>query len=211
MAANPPAPSYDELKSIVRTHEQHAAELKAIRHEAKEDARLEVAAARAETAAAQAAAAAANEQCEKLRAELSTLKDRREKDKGALPQVFVCRRTQMLGFAAALKAEEDVSIKAGLHVGEIVGSVVGNNRICFDIFGDAVNVASRAMSSARARDSIRCTETFHDMYLACEDGSSSGSQFSTPISVLAKGKGSIQVRNWEPHACTPRGSSNQKH
>ena len=84
MAANPPAPSYDELKSIVRTHEQHAAELKAIRHEAKEDARLEVAAARAETAAAQAAAAAANEQCEKLRAELSTLKDRREKDKGAL-------------------------------------------------------------------------------------------------------------------------------
>ena len=40
---------------------------------------------------------------------------------------------------------------AGVHVGEVMAAVLGTSRICFDIFGDVVNVASRAMSTTLVR------------------------------------------------------------
>jgi adenylate cyclase len=43
-----------------------------------------------------------------------------------------------------------LTVKAGINVGPVVGAVLGVNRLAFDIFGDAVNVASRVMTSGAA-------------------------------------------------------------
>jgi class 3 adenylate cyclase len=39
-------------------------------------------------------------------------------------------------------------VRCGAHVGTVIGAVLGTNRLCFDVFGDAVNTGSRAMSTA---------------------------------------------------------------
>jgi class 3 adenylate cyclase len=53
---------------------------------------------------------------------------------------------QMLDMVWQLKTTISPKLQAGMHVGEIVGGVLGTNRLCFDIFGDSVNVTSRAMT-----------------------------------------------------------------
>jgi hypothetical protein len=42
-------------------------------------------------------------------------------------------------------------VDAGLHVGPVVGCVLGLNRLAFDIFGDTVNTASRLYSAGGKR------------------------------------------------------------
>lgn len=39
-------------------------------------------------------------------------------------------------------------VKSGTHVGPVVGGIMGTSRLTFDIFGDAVNTASRVMSGS---------------------------------------------------------------
>lgn len=44
------------------------------------------------------------------------------------------------------------SIYVGLHCGPVVGAVLGLHRLAFDVFGDAVNVASRVMVGERGKE-----------------------------------------------------------
>ena len=46
------------------------------------------------------------------------------------------------------------TVQGGVHVGEVVGAVLGTNRLCFDIFGDVVNTASRCMTGGSRSDVI---------------------------------------------------------
>jgi class 3 adenylate cyclase len=39
-------------------------------------------------------------------------------------------------------------LHTGMHVGPIVGAIQGTSRLCFDVFGDTVNVASRTMTGS---------------------------------------------------------------
>jgi class 3 adenylate cyclase len=41
-------------------------------------------------------------------------------------------------------------MRVGIHTGEIMGGVVGKERVQFDVFGDDVNIASRFESSCMA-------------------------------------------------------------
>ena len=57
--------------------------------------------------------------------------------------------------SAALKMVESVKdhpsgwqVRAGLHMGPLVGGVIGQKNYAFDIWGDTVNIASRIVGQA---------------------------------------------------------------
>ncbi|MBN2682924.1 MAG: response regulator [Bacteroidales bacterium] len=47
-----------------------------------------------------------------------------------------------------LKSGNKWEIRMGLHTGQVIGGIVGNNRFVFDIFGNAVNIVFRLEKSA---------------------------------------------------------------
>ena len=102
---------YTELKHLVRSHEQHAAEIKAI----KATAAAEVLSARAEADGARAAMDAAMQELNKLKAEVAALRSKQRERKSAadkyhkhLEECSVCRSSPFdlcdTGFALLLDA-----------------------------------------------------------------------------------------------------------
>ncbi|SMD10575.1 Adenylate cyclase, class 3 [Desulfocicer vacuolatum DSM 3385] len=51
-------------------------------------------------------------------------------------------------------------MRVGIHSGQVMGGVVGKERMQFDVFGDDVNIASRFESSGK-KDKINVSETTH--------------------------------------------------
>ena len=95
-----------------------------------------------------------------------------------------------------------VDASAGVHVGELVAAVLGSSRLCFDVFGDTVNVASRAMTGGGKRGEVTVTSDFFALHSAAlrEDGKLMSGKlprpltFSQEIQRAAKGRGVISVR-----------------
>jgi class 3 adenylate cyclase len=59
--------------------------------------------------------------------------------------------------AAAVRTGLDLSIRIGLHIGPVIGGVVGRARPTYDYWGDTVNVASRLQTTAQSGE-IHCSE-----------------------------------------------------
>ena len=79
-----------------------------------------------------------------------------------------------------------LDIRAGLHVGATVAGVIGLKRFLYDVWGDAVNTASRMESTGQA-GRIQVTEA-----LAMELQQTFS--FSRPTLVQIKGKGPMRTR-----------------
>jgi class 3 adenylate cyclase len=47
----------------------------------------------------------------------------------------------------AVRNNQDIQLRIGIHTGRVMGGVVGRERMQFDVFGDTVNIASRFESS----------------------------------------------------------------
>ena len=69
---------------------------------------------------------------------------------------------------------------AGVHVGELVGAVLGSSRLCFDVFGDTVNVASRAMTSSQNPGEVIVTSDFYALYAAARPRSPGSRSHTLP-------------------------------
>ena len=87
--------------------------------------------------------------------------------------------------AAVREAGEPWQVRIGLHVGPVVAGVIGRKRFLYDLWGDAVNVASRLETTA-SPDTIQVSEA-----VATALGDAFELEPHEPIEL--KGKGSTKV------------------
>jgi class 3 adenylate cyclase len=64
-----------------------------------------------------------------------------------------------LGDTNWIKDMNDIEIRIGIHTGEVVAGIIGKNKYTYDLWGDAVNVASRMESNSEA-GRIHISEAF---------------------------------------------------
>jgi len=63
---------------------------------------------------------------------------------------FVVKIPTDLGDTEWIKDMNDLEIRIGIHTGEVVAGIIGENKYTYDLWGDAVNVASRMESNSEA-------------------------------------------------------------
>jgi adenylate cyclase len=102
-------------------------------------------------------------------------------------QALVCMALEMRDFIAAhtFANGQRISFRIGINSGSVIGGVIGKRKFVFDIWGDAVNVASR-MESHGIGGAVQITRTTHELIkneFVCERRGT----------VDVKGKGEMEV------------------
>lgn len=78
-----------------------------------------------------------------------------------------------------------LSVRIGLHSGDVVAGVIGRQKFIYDLWGDTVNTASR-MESQGLEDHIQCTDAVRNLL-------DDRYEFQPRGDVEIKGKGSMQT------------------
>jgi Adenylate cyclase, family 3 (some proteins contain HAMP domain) len=102
-------------------------------------------------------------------------------------QALVCMALEMRDFIAThtFRNGQQVSFRIGINSGPVIGGVIGKRKFVYDVWGDAVNVASR-MESHGTGGTIQITRTTYEQIkdeFACEPRGT----------VNIKGKGEMEV------------------
>jgi adenylate cyclase len=74
---------------------------------------------------------------------------------------FLVREAHVIGRELGL----DLKVSVGINTGEVVGGVIGTERLSYDYWGDSINVAARLQGLADAD----CITVSEDIYLATRD------------------------------------------
>ena len=83
------------------------------------------------------------------------------------------------------QADEPLGIRIGINTGPVVAGVIGTTKFAYDLWGDAVNTASR-MESTGVPGRIQVSESTHDLLEAEYDLEHRGL-------IEAKGKGKLNT------------------
>jgi adenylate cyclase len=102
-------------------------------------------------------------------------------------QALVCMALEMRDFAAThtFRNGQQVSFRIGINSGPVIGGVIGRRKFVYDVWGDAVNVASR-MESHGLSNTIQITRATYELIkneFVCEPRGT----------VDVKGKGQMEV------------------
>ncbi|KAF5842669.1 hypothetical protein DUNSADRAFT_5744 [Dunaliella salina] len=87
---------------------------------------------------------------------------------------------------------EPVSVRIGIHSGDVVSGLIGTKLPKFSLFGDTMNSASR-MESTGSPNRIHVSAATYALLLSCEDGG-----WEPTGGVQVKGKGFMQTYFWVP-------------
>ena len=107
-------------------------------------------------------------------------------------QALVCMALEMRDFVAAhiFRNGQKVSFRIGINSGSVIGGVIGKRKFVYDVWGDAVNIASR-MESHGMSNTVQITRATYELIkdeFTCE-----------PRGLVdVKGKGEMEV--WLVHA-----------
>jgi class 3 adenylate cyclase len=91
--------------------------------------------------------------------------------------------------AAAHAGTSDWRIRAGIHIGPVVGGVVGRTKFSFDLWGDTVNVAAR-LSTIGIPDAVHLSA---DAFGRVRDRCPVLAIGAVPL----KGKGEVEVYRYD--------------
>lgn len=83
-------------------------------------------------------------------------------------------------------------VRIGMHVGPVIAGVLGTNRFAYDVWGDAVNTASR-MESHGKPGSIHLSENAYNKVKHTK-----GYGFSAKGESIVKGKGKMKTYYAQP-------------
>ncbi len=90
--------------------------------------------------------------------------------------------------------DQGLRLHAGFHLGEVMGAVLGTERLCFDIFGDSVNVASRVLTTQQPGEHLTASTDFVELLRSADSTAVSGvCAIAEPVERAVKGKGAIRV------------------
>ena len=101
--------------------------------------------------------------------------------------VFTCVQAgwQMLEIATALP--DPWQVRIGIHIGPVIGAILGHHQYLFDIWGDSVNTAQRVESHG-ANGAVNLSKTAWEMVSHVCNGRSLGM-------IEVKGKGQMELFN----------------
>ena len=77
-------------------------------------------------------------------------------------------------------------IRTGIHIGQVMAGIIGNNRLSYDIWGDTVNIASK-LESHSLNGKIQVSKEFYDAI------DKSRYNFEIRRNVFIKGKGLMDL------------------
>jgi adenylate cyclase len=83
--------------------------------------------------------------------------------------------------------KQDLVVRIGLHCGPVIAGVIGKERLQYDIWGDAVNVAAR-MEQTCEPGRIQCSEAMAEQLLRSADGSALHVQLRGEMEIKGKGR-----------------------
>jgi class 3 adenylate cyclase len=92
-----------------------------------------------------------------------------------------------LGDSSWSEGMKDLEIRIGLHTGEVVAGIIGKNKFTYDLWGDAVNVASRMESNSEPWK-VHISEKFAKSIENCPEFS-----LIPRGTITIKGKGSMNT------------------
>eukprot|EP01062_Namystynia_karyoxenos_P055926 TRINITY_DN46933_c0_g1_i1.p1 TRINITY_DN46933_c0_g1~~TRINITY_DN46933_c0_g1_i1.p1 ORF type:complete len:1037 (+),score=259.82 TRINITY_DN46933_c0_g1_i1:75-3113(+) len=111
--------------------------------------------------------------------------------------IFGLQLIRILAEYNALRAN-DLSIRVGVNSGSVVGGVIGSRQLCFDLWGDAVNIAAR-MEQTGEPGLVQVSEaTWRILSTQAVGGPDSAGVVRSAQTVEVKGRGPMRTHLLEP-------------